>query len=230
MVIKKYIGRHLIQNPIKLIMNTDTYGSVYTNNMNPSELLVSAIDIQRQKETEANIWKDSKYKYIAELESNNVGNVGENLIQKICENLGIESSINGAKTKLKGGGTDGDGRIKGRSVEIKTARLGASMSSFQHELGEHPWKAEFIAFVDVAPAHIYLTLFPNFTEQHYKSGQKCAPYFPTKTATWRKGEGAFKLDTSPNINESLITIGNCIKINDTTTFDELSAFIHRVIP
>ena len=218
-----------VQNPVKLIQTSTALFTCINNNMNPSDILVSAIDVQRQKEEAANIWKDSKYKYIAELESNNVGNVGENLIQKICENLGIESSIDGAKTKHKGGGTDGDGRIKGRSVEIKTARLGISMTSFQHELGEHPWKAEFIAFVDIAPAHIYLSLFPNFTEEHYKSGQKCAPYFPSKTATWRKGEGAFKLDTSPNINEALITIGNCIKINDTTTIEELGAFIHRVI-
>ena len=213
-----------------MINNARHYGSTSTaNNMNPSDLLVSVIDVQRQKENEANIWKDSKYKYIAELESNNVGNVGENLIQKICESQGIPSSIDGAKTKLKGGGGDGDGRINGRSVEIKTARLGVSMTSFQHELGEHPWKANYIAFVDVAPAHIYLSIFPNFTEEHYKTGQKCAPYFPTKSVTWRKGEGAFKLDTSPNINEALIALGNSIKINDNTTFDELGAFIRRVV-
>ena len=213
----------------KLIQKSQVVNNINNNNMNPSDLLVSVIDVQRQKENEANIWRDSKYKYIAELESNNVGNVGEGLLQKICENQGIESSIDGAKTKLKGGGTDGDGRIKGRSVEIKTARLGVSMTSFQHELGEHPWKANYIAFVDVAPAHIYLSVFPNFTEEHYKSGQKCAPYFPSKTVTWRKGEGAFKLDTSPNINEALITMGNCIKINDTTTFEELGAFIQRIV-
>ena len=213
----------------KLIQKSPAINNLHNNNMNPSDLLVSVIDVQRQKENEANIWRDSKYKYIAELESNNVGNVGEGLLQKICENQGIESSIDGAKTKLKGGGTDGDGRIKGRSVEIKTARLGASMTSYQHELGEHPWKANYIAFVDVAPAHIYLSVFPNFTEEHYKSGQKCAPYFPSKTVTWRKGEGAFKLDTSPNINEALITMGNCIKINDTTTFEELGAFIQRIV-
>ena len=134
-----------VQNSVKLIQtSTSLLNCINNNNMNPSDLLVSAIDVQRQKEEAANIWKDSKYKYIAELESNNVGNVGENLIQKICENLGIESSIDGAKTKHKGGGTDGDGRIKGRSVEIKTARLGISMTSFQHELGEHPWKVSLL--------------------------------------------------------------------------------------
>jgi hypothetical protein len=199
--------------------------------MNPSMLLVSVIAAQKQKESVADIWKDSKYKYIAELESNNVGNVGENMIQQICENQQIASSIDGAKTKCKGGGDDGDGRIKGCSVEIKTARLGANQTSFQHELGEHPWKANYIAFVDIAPAHIYLTIFPNFTESHYKTLLKCGPYFPTKSATWRKGEGAFKLDTSPSINESIIEkkMGNCIKITDGTTFEELGEFINGVI-
>jgi hypothetical protein len=209
----------------------DQQQNTNTNKMNPSKLLVSVIAAQKQKELVANIWKDSKYKYIAELESNNVGNVGENLLQQICENQQIASSIDGAKTKLKGGGDGGDGRIKNKSVEIKTARLGANQASFQHELGEHPWKADYMAFIDVAPAHIYLTIFPNFTEEHYKTLLKCGPCFPTKSATWRKGEGAFKLDTSPNINENIIEkkMGNCIKITDDTTFDELGVFINSII-
>jgi hypothetical protein len=98
--------------------------------------------------------------------------------------------------------------------------------SFQHELGQRPWEAEFIAFVDISPTSVYLSLFPNFTEEHYKTKKKCAPFFPIKNVTRRNGTGAFKLDTSPKINE---INPNCLKIDDSSTFEEIGAFIHRII-
>jgi hypothetical protein len=197
----------------------------------PSDIFVSIIDEQKKKEDDADIWKNSIYKKICNLESNNVGNVGEIFLQKVCENQHIKSSIDGTKTKQKGmeiKGT-GDGKINERTVEIKLARLGANQTSFQHELGEHPWLAEFMTFLDVTPTFIYLTIFPNFDETHYKSGFKCEPYFPSKKVTWRKGEGAFKLDTSPTINEKLIIKGNCMKIAECTTYEEIGVFINSII-
>lgn len=50
------------------------------------------------------MWNDSKYKRINELKANNVGNVGEKLLQKICEFCEIVSCIDGSKTKQYGGG------------------------------------------------------------------------------------------------------------------------------
>ena len=194
----------------------------------PSSKLVEIIQSQKDKETSVDIWITSDYKLISQLESNNVGNVGENFIHLICENQGIESSIDGSKTKQKGGGEIGDGKINGKTVEIKTARLGASEASFQHELGEQPWKSNYMAFVDIMPLYIYLTIFPNFTETHYKSGAKCEPYFPSKKVTWRKQKGAFKLDTSPCINENLLHTFS-IKITKATTFQEIGSFIRRII-
>ncbi len=54
-------------------------------------------------------------------------------------------------------------------MEIKCARLGASTPSFQHELGEVPWHPEYMAFIDIAPDNFFLTIFPNLTEEQYKS-------------------------------------------------------------
>ena len=155
----------------------------------PSNSLVSEIGIQHDKEISRNIWKNSKYKYIAQLESNNVGNVGENFLQQICNYNDITATIDGSKTKGK---CSGDGRIKNRSVEIKTARLGSIIMSFQHELGEHPWDAEFIVFVDISPTSVYLSLFPNFTEEHYKTKKKCSPYFPIKKCHEAKRHKCFQ--------------------------------------
>ena len=136
------------------------------------------------------IWSNSNWINIKNLEKNDVGAVGEQIINHFCKKSQIESDLDGTKTRKPGGGV-GDGTIKGKTCEIKTARQGSSGASFQHELGEVPWNAEYILFLDIAPAKIYLTVFPNFPKEFYKksgkdSSIKCSPYFPTKSITWRK--------------------------------------------
>jgi hypothetical protein len=200
------------------------------NNINPSQILIDIIKIQKEKEDNLDIWKNSIYKDIAKLESNNVGIVGESLIQNICKSCDIISDIDGAKTKEVGGGKNGDGSIKNKSVEIKTARLGTSKSSpsFQHELGEHPWNSEYMIFIDISPNDIYITIFKNFSEQSYTGKDfLCVPYFPTKTVTRRKGIGNFKLDTTVKINEECVKNGYSIKFKDN--INEIKDFINRTI-
>ncbi len=130
----------------------------------PSIILVDIIEEQKIKQQNINIWEKSVFKHISILESNNVGNVGEMLIQNICKICNIPSEIDGTKTKQIGGGKSGDGIIKNKTIEIKTARLGAASPSFQHELGEHPWNAEYMIFVDISPFDVYITIFKNFSE------------------------------------------------------------------
>jgi len=161
----------------------------------PQSIIISIIAIQKMKEDKMDIWKNSPYKDLVKLQSNNIGIVGETLIHNICLQIKINANIDGGKTKKIGGGK-GDGLINGKTVEIKTAHQGSTTKSFQHELGEKPWVADYIIFVDISPESVYLTIFPNFTEYFYKNKEKCAPYFPTKTVTWRKKIGAFKLDTT----------------------------------
>lgn len=100
--------------------------------------------------TMKDIWKNSPYSDLVKLQSNNTGNVGEELIND------IGADCNGSKTK-KIGGSDGDGTIMNIPVEIKTAHQGCSYPSFQHELGEVPWNgSKYIIFVDISPQCIYL--------------------------------------------------------------------------
>jgi hypothetical protein len=162
------------------------------------------------------------------LQSNNVGNVGEMLLDSICKSAGIPSECDGSKTKQIGGG-EGDGRINGAIVEIKTAHQGSTSPSFQHELGEVPWKsAKYMIFIDISPQCIYLTIFKNFDEATYKSKEKLA-IFPTKTVTWRKEKGAFKLDTSVKINDMSVASGHAIKITEATPNEVVAAFIRATI-
>ena len=187
-------------------------------------MLIRIIQQQKQKEETQDIWKNSPYKDLVKLQSNNVGNVGEELINDICKLSGIDADCDGSKTKQVGGG-EGDGKIMGIPVEIKTACQGSSSPSFQHELGEVPWKgAKYMIFVDIAPECIYTTIFKNFAETTYKSKDKL-PFFPTKKITWRKGKGAFKLDTTVKINELSVKHGHAIKITQDTTNASIASFI-----
>ena len=115
-----------------------------------NDLLKNVIEVQHQKRQTRDIWKDSEFKYIAELENDDVGKIGESYIQTICDSCNIEAEIDGTKTKKVGGGV-GDGSIKGKTVEIKCARAGTGkIMSFQHELGEKPWHADYMVFLDIS--------------------------------------------------------------------------------
>lgn len=191
----------------------------------PSTLLSNIIEEQRCKEEKNNLWTKSCYRDITKLQSNNVGIVGEKLIQDICSQCNITSHIDGSRMKTRGGGI-GDGHIKNKACEVKTAHLGIS-GTFQHELGEHPWKSDYLVFVDITPESFFITILKNFTESHYKcKGSKCAPHFPTKTITRRKEQGNFKFDTSVKLNRKSSAT---IEITKTTTMSELGLFINTSI-
>lgn len=195
----------------------------------PHNIFKDIIQEQSKKEDQLDIWKDSPYKDLVKLQSNNVGNVGEKFINNICKCCLIEADCDGSKTKQIGGGK-GDGIIMGNTIEVKTSHQGSSTPSFQHELGEKPWNSQYMIFVDVAPKNIYLTIFKNFEETTYKSGKKLTgTCFPTKSVTWRKKTGAFKLDTTIKINETNIENGYCIKINHTTSIETIASFIKGII-
>lgn len=195
---------------------------------NPQDIFCKLVEEEVSKEEDKNIWDNSKYKDLHKLQSNNVGRTGENYINKLCSICGIETNIDGIKYKKKGGGK-GDGTIKNRSVEIKTALMGTSNKSFQHELAEYPWITDYIIFVDIGINDIYLTIFENFKEEMYKSNRKCIPYFPTKQITRRKNRGNFKLDTSLKINEENVKLGITLKITENILWEEIKLYIDNKI-
>ena len=205
-------------------MNNNQNIANITNINTPNDIFIEMINLQTQKEDNVDIWKNSPYKHLVKLQANNVGNVGETFIQHVCDICDIEAQVDGSKTKQFGGGI-GDGLLLEKSVEIKTSHRGCRNPNYQHELGETPWKSLYMIFIDVDPNCIYLTIFKNFNEEFYKSGEKCEPYFPTKSVTWRKQSGAFKLDTTVKINEENITKGNTFKIDNTIEIIKLKTFI-----
>ena len=204
--------------------------NVFIKPTSVGNLLTSLVEVQYNKKMQKNIWDDSDWKHVADLENDYVGKIGENFMQSLCDVSNIWAEINGLITKQKGGGA-GDGKIKGRTVEIKTARLGAGYPTFQHELGEKPWLADFMIFVDIAPSNFYISIFPNFTEEQYMSCCKCLPYFPTKSFCRRKKMGCFKLDTTIKINDtqSEIENGNTFCWTSQRRIEDIGEFINRII-
>lgn len=191
-------------------------------------MLICIIQQQKEKEESLDIWEHSPYRDIVKLQRNNVGNVGENLINNICRASNISIDSTSAKIRRIGGGFY-DCIIMGIPIEIKTAHLGSSSPSFQHELGEIPWKgSKYMIFVDIAPNCIYITIFKNFDEETYKGKIKLT-HFPTKTITWRKSKGAFKLDTSIKINEFNVSRNYAIKIIQTTCLESIAVFIKSML-
>ena len=212
----------------KIAENINSKLSKETNMEFVHNMFVHIIQQQKQKEKQHDIWENSPYKDLVKLQSNNVGIVGEQLINNICKLANIPATCDGSKTKQIGGG-EGDGKIMNIPIEIKTSHQGSVSLSFQHELGEVPWKmSKYMIFVDISPTCIYLTIFKNFDEITYKSKQKL-PCFPTKTITWRKKTGAFKLDTTVKINEQSIKNGHAIKITPTTHNEDIASFIRKII-
>lgn len=208
------------------------------SNLLSNLFLLDAIAIINKKlEEKKNIWENCEWGNISKLEKNDVGVVGENIINSHCKNAGIDANIDGTKTKEKGGGS-GDGTIKGYTVEIKTACIGTDKkgkeTTFQHDFNGKPWKADYIIFLDISPEKMYVIIFKNWSREFWKkSGRdskiKCGPYFPTKSVTWRyKFTGNFKLDTTVKINECCPEVFTIDK--NPINFSEFKEFVDKIIP
>ena len=223
------------ENPVNQVIH-----HVENSRVSPESILIQEIEKQFEKKGKRNIWEGSSYARIAQLECDDVGRIGENIVQEICKHAGICSSINGTLTKAAGGGGGGDGTIKGSSVEIKTARAGTgSTMTFQHELGEKPWLANYMLFLDIAPNKWWIHLLPNLSQEFYhlsgkkESKNKCDTWgFPTKKITHRKEVGAFKFDTTEKLNEAATKKkgGYTFCVTHPEGDETLAEFINRIIP
>ncbi len=212
------------------------YKTIIINSQdNMADIVKQIIDTKYEEVKKRNIWEGSNFENISKVENDDVGKIGEKIINDLCKLSDLHAEIDGIQTKQVGGGC-GDGIICFKSVEIKTARLGSDEKSFQHELGEVPWNAEYMIFLDISPNKIYITIFKNFTQEFYEeSGKnnsiKCGPCFPTKSITWRKLKGAFKLDTTIIINEKNVKNNNTYVIeNNNLNIEEFRNYVNSVIP
>lgn len=211
-----------------LLLHSKEQKNIQLNNTGNSCFHEFTKIVQSQKHKQDNtdkIWTDSPYSEINNLKNNNVGNVGELFIQNICERNNIPCSIDGTKTKTKNIGV---GSIVGKTVEIKTARIGKN-HSYQHELGENPWNAEYLLFVDINPHDLYIVILKNFPKEFYENSNRKIPFFNKKICR-RKEKilfGNYKLTLQKK--DLLKECNFILKITTDTTDFEIKNFIERNI-
>lgn len=176
----------------------------------------------RQNSTDK-FWESSIFSEINDLKNNNIGNVGEIFIQNICERVNIPCFIDGKNTKRK---NIGDGYILGKSIEIKTARIG-NRGTYQHELGENPYNSEYLLFLDINPQYFYIIIMKNFTKEFYEnSNRKTESYFNKKICR-RKEIGNYKLTlTKKDLRKDCNYI---LKMTKDTKDFEIKDFLERNI-
>lgn len=190
---------------------------------NPHKLFLSVQNVAHEKSQDKNKWLGTAFEKLVGLSSDAVGKMGENYVAEMFRKYFPEADahIDGSETKMRGGG-HGDGTVKGWWVEVKTAKQGTANTSFQHEFSATPWKADYVMFLNISHSGnnllIYITIFKNFTETFWKdagtdSNIKFAPYFPSRSCTWRQKEGHFKLTTTIEINDKGCEKGCTYKID-----------------
>ena len=79
-----------------------------TGSENMMNLFTNILEKKYQEKQKRDIWENSPWKHIAELENDDVGKVGELTIQSYLNHANIPCNIDGSKTKEIGGGC-GDG-------------------------------------------------------------------------------------------------------------------------
>lgn len=180
----------------------------------PLGIIQTLADNTYKEENDSCAWKDSPLGSLDKLKSDCSGKVGELLIAELCKNGDIPYSY-----KCDINSTDGtyDIIIKGKKVEIKTAKLG-KQKGFQHESLRSDGY-DYLLFLDVCPTYYYITIMQRF-DLSTKSdilGRK---------AHLRKGTSdVFKLDFNEKILQTLIQKGHTIMVSDSTELTSVVGFI-----
>ena len=104
--LSKELEKCKVSKKTKISLEQNSNSDLDSNNSNeeselPSNSLVKLITEQKTKEKTNNMWESSPYKDLPKLQSNNVGIVGENFIEFICNKTDIPVNIDGSKTKKK---------------------------------------------------------------------------------------------------------------------------------
>jgi len=169
-------------------------------------------------------FNDCEYKIVNTLKPEYAGQLGEDFINNICKECKIPK--NHAKKKNTEDGTY-DMKIKGKRVEIKTARLGTK-GRWQHETLRNEG-CDFYLFLDIHPENIYLSLLKKFDlskEIDFIRVYKDTKRERGKKATLRKGAtDVFKLDLSIKEMKQLVEQKKTFVINKKTSFEEINKFI-----
>lgn len=150
--------------------------------------LIAFIETSAKK---VSAWDDSPLQDIRKLSADAIGSGGEALLFNLCKKYGIDVEWDGNKNISKKGSSDRpyDMLIRGRKVEVKTARMGEYFT-FQHETLSNDNSPDFWVFVDISPHETYFTVIDSY---NLKSKH---PILQRTAHSRKKTNDVYKLDTS----------------------------------
>ena len=152
-----------------------------------SDLLNARIELYGTKKS---VWDGSPLEGIRKMSADAIGFEGEALLFNLCKKYGVDVEWEGnTNISKKGDNRDYDMLVRGRTVEVKTARMGES-GAFQHECLRNQNSPEFWIFIDISPHDTYFTIIDcyDLTTKH--------PILERTAHSRKKTNDVFKLDTS----------------------------------
>ena len=135
-------------------------------------------------------WDSSPLRDIKNLSADAIGYEGERVLFDLCKNHGMDVEWDGNKNiSKKGDNRPYDILIRGRKVEVKTARMGEN-GAFQHETLSNDNSPDFWVFVDISPRDANFTVIDSYdlTTKH--------PILERTAHSRKKTKDVYKLDTS----------------------------------
>ena len=183
--------------------------------------LMACIDISAKK---ASVWDGSPLEGIRKMSADAIGFEGEALLFNLCKKYGIDVEWDGNKNISKKGSSDKsyDMLICGRTVEVKTARMGESFA-FQHESLRNENSPDFWVFIDISPHDTYFTVIDsyNLTSKH--------PILERTAHSRKKTNDVYKLDTSVCVLNRGINSEITLRIAHGDSDDAFGSWLRRRI-
>lgn len=185
------------------------------DNENPLGIIKNIANNILEKEKEKCIWKNSILELLNNLKIDSSGKVGELFIEYICNKYNIPNIyIQDINSK------DGtyDIIIKGKKIEIKTAKIGKN-KTFQHE-NLRISGYDYLLFIDICPNYYYITIVEKFNVKNKSIVFGIKPHL-------RKGTSdVYKFDYSEIKLKNLLPRANTIVIDINTSIENIVNYIN----
>ena len=183
--------------------------------------LIAFIETSAKK---VSAWDDSPLQDIRKLSADAIGSGGEALLFNLCKKHGIDVEWDGNKNISKKGSSDRpyDMLIRGRKVEVKTARMGESYA-FQHETLSNDNSPDFWVFVDISPRDANFTVIDSYdlTTKH--------PVLERTAHSRKKTNDVYKLDTSEPVLKKGMDADITLRITHGDSDDTFGSWLRRRI-
>ena len=185
------------------------------------DTLMACIETHAKKVSK---WDGSPLQDIRKLSADAIGYVGEQLLFDLCKKHGVDVEWDGNNNVSKKGfsGQSYDILIRGRKVEVKTARMGESRT-FQHESLRNENSPDFWVFIDISPRDANFTVIDSYdlTTMH--------PVLERTAHSRKKTNDVYKLDTSEGVLDKGVNSEITMKIAHGQADDAFGDWIRERI-